>query len=221
MKLFRSLTFLVLLLVCALYSYWLTNKDVQWIVPYQDERQPAAVHHDAGVSDVVGKPMRVFKREIVASSILIRAKDDRFSFSMGQFPVKTKTAQGENLICLEYPYMLLTFTGEGATIGGRKTQLTVMAPCKVNAKNQDFITSIPLPFGEMERHPAENAEFEISDSDNTSQIKIENVIGGNWPKQWQLESVEFHRDPAYKMTDKVIITTDELRQQLGEPIFVK
>lgn len=221
MKFVKSLSFLALLLGCSLYSYWLTNKDFQWIVPYMDDRFPAAIRESQNLEDVVEKPMRVFKREVVASSILIRTHEGLKTFSMGQFPVKTQSAQGENLICLEYPYMLLTFSGEGAAINGRKPQVMVSAPCKVDSKNKDYMTNVPLPFGELERRPAENQEYKMDDTDSPVDVRVQNVVGGSWPKSWQLEAVEFHRDPNYQLTDKVIITSEELRQQLGEPIYVK
>jgi len=221
MKLFKSLSFLALLLGCALYSYWLTNKDYQWIVPYLDERQPAAVRDNQDLGDVVEKPMRVFKRDMVASSIVIRTHEGQQSFSMGQFAVKSPQTGNENLVCLEYPYLQLVFSGEGATLGGRKTEVVVTAPCKMDANSKDYLANVPLPFGDLERRPAEDQEFQLSDPDATSNVKVQNVISGNWPSKWQLERVEFHKDASYQLNDKIILTSEELRQQLGEPFFVK
>lgn len=218
MKYFKSLSFLVMLLGCAMYSYWLSNRNYEWVVPYMDQRAPAAVRESGKFEEVLDKPMRVFKRELVAASIDVRASDGQHGFSMGQFAVKSSGE--DNLVCLEYPYMKLTFSGEGAALGGKKMQIVVSAPCNVDAKNKERISTIPLPFSELSRRPAQNQEFRLMDATSPADVRIENVFG-DWPRLWQLENVEFFKDPELESEDRITISAEELRTQQGQPLYVK
>lgn len=214
---FKSFTFLILLLGCSMYSYWLTNKDHQWVVPYINERSPAAVKDSKDYEKILERPLRVFKREAVAASVMIRTHEGQQSFRMGQFPVSTSKEQA-NLICLEYPFMKLTFVGEGASLGGRKTELTVSSPCKMDPQGQESLNEVPLPFQELLRRPAQNQEFKFSDDID---IKVDNMMG-DWPRVWQLKSVEFFRDPSsQEPIDKIVISQKELLEKLGEPVLIK
>lgn len=214
---FKSFAFLVLLLSCSLYSYYLSNKDFQWIVPYMNDRSPAAVRDSIDFKNIIEKPMRVFKRENVASSIAIQKKDDKKFFAMGQFPVAG--INGENLICLEYPIIKLKFSGEGMAVNGKKTQAWLTAPCKVSEKNQDYISEIPLPFGEMSRWSVQNQEVDYSQPNMPVKIKFDQVYT-EWPVIWQLDSVEFYRDTS-EAGDKVIFSHYDFLKKLGEVVLVK
>ena len=218
MNYLKSLSFLGLLLAFSMYSYWLTNRDYKWIVPFFNERAPAAVRESKDFEQFVERPMRVFKRELVASSVMIQTHEGQHSLSMGQFPVTT--AKKENLICLEYPYMRVTFSAEVAALGGRKTQVIVAAPCKVNQKNPEMISNIPLPFGDLSRRPAQNQEFRLLDPVTPVDVRIENVFG-DWPTLWHLENIEFFRDANHESAERITISSDDLRAQLGEPVSVK
>jgi hypothetical protein len=211
----KSAIFLMLLLSCSLYSYWLSNKDYEWIVPYMNDRAPAAVRDSIDFQKILEKPMRVYKRETVASSISVVQKDGKKYLSMGQFPISG--SHGNNLICLEYPYLKLKFVGEGSSVNGKKTVAWLSAPCKINEKNRDFMSDVPLPFGDLQRWPAQDQDVDFSQAGVPVQIKFDQVYGV-WPAIWQLESIEFYKDGA---GDKVILDNYEFLQKLGEPVLVK
>ena len=214
---FKSLSFLALLIVCSLYSYWLSNRDYEWIVPYMTDRAPAAVRESKEFQEVVEKPMRVFKREAVASSIIVdnKAGDEKLSF--GQFPVTA--AKGPNLICLEYPYMKLVWVAEGRAVSGKKTRLLINAPCKIHSRNRDRVSDIPLPFEEIYRRPAQDQKFLWQKSDMDLEIDAENVYG-DWPRLWELESIEFYKDASGE-GEAVSLAKEEIVKSTGGPILIR
>jgi hypothetical protein len=213
---FKSFAFLMLLISCSLYSYWLSNRDYEWIVPYMNDRAPAAVRESKDFQQIVEKPMRVFKREAVVSSILIDSHKGEQKISFGQFPVVA--SKGPNLICLEYPYLHLVLVGEGAAVAGKKTQVTVSAPCQVNPKNRDRVSDIPLPFEEIYRRPAQDQNFIWRGPAVDVNVLIENVYG-EWPRLWELESIEFYKD-SEGAGDKVVLSKSEFLKLNGEPFLI-
>ncbi|MCB9073838.1 MAG: hypothetical protein H6623_09465 [Bdellovibrionaceae bacterium] len=215
---FRSFIFLALLIATSFYSYWLSNKDYEWVVPYMSERAPAAVR-DSHMSDLVDKPLRVFKREAVASSIDILNKDGQYKFTMGQFAVMGN--KGANLMCIEYPFIKLSMQGEGVVVAGKKAKLFVIAPCRLQSRNQDVIRSIPIPFEQLYRQPAQDQDIEYTQDGMTGHAYLKDV-NGNLPKQWQLESVQFLRDTNdYLMDSPESIGEREIFMKKGEPVLVR
>jgi hypothetical protein len=200
-----------------MYSYWLSNKDFVWIVPHMNERAPAAVRQSDSLQQVIEKPMRVFKKEVVAGSISISQKDGKKYFTMGQFPVPV--GEGQNLICVEYPYIKLKFLGDGASVNGKQPTAWINAPCAVSEKNKDFISEIALPFSDLKRWPAQSQEVDFSQPGMPIKVKFEQVLG-DWPRLWKLEHVEFHRDQS-DSPDRIIFSNYDFMKRLGEPVFVK
>lgn len=219
MKHFKSFAFLMLLLCCSMYSYWLSNKDFEWIVPYMGDRAPAAVKDSEEFQKIIEKPMRVFKREAVVSSISIDNRHGRQMFSMGQFPVAS--AKGPNLICLEYPYVRLNFIADGQAVSGKQPAVKVGAPCQINPKNKDLMSDIPLPFHDLQRWPAQDQHTQYTDPNNMMiDLKFEHMRG-TWPNQWLLESVKFSKDPNGESEEQVIINQVEVLNKLGQPVAIQ
>lgn len=189
---FRSFAFLGILVGCSLYSYWLSNRNFDWVVPYVDERAPAAIRDSQDFKAIVGKPLRVFKREAVADSIDIKSKDGKYQITFGQFATNGGT-KGPNLMCIEYPFIKLKLQAEGSSVGGKKTEMFVVVPCRTHSQNTDLVESIELPFDEIYRKPAQDTQFSHPQGNRSSEIYLKNVFG-SWPKQWQLDSIQFLRD---------------------------
>jgi hypothetical protein len=216
---FRSLTFLVLLIGCSVYSYWLSNKDFEWVVPYTEERSPAAVRESADFKEIIDKPLRVFKREALASSIEIISKDGKHHFSIGHYAVQGN--KGPNFMCLEYPFIKLRLQGEGIAVSGKKAELVIVAPCRTGAKNKDMISPIEIPFDEMYRKPAQDQQFQFQQEKFTTEVHLKNVFG-NWPKQWQLESIHFLRDTNDLETESSEkIDQKEIFSKNQEPLLIR
>jgi hypothetical protein len=213
----KSFVFLVLLLSCSFYSYWLSSKDYEWVVPHVNDRTPASIRGSVDFQNILEKPMRVYKRETVVSSISIGNSEGQSFFSMGQFPVNSN--EGTNLVCLEYPYLKLKFVGEGASVNGEKAVAWLSAPCKIDGKNQDFLSNVPLPFGDLERLPAQNQEMAYSMLDIPVRVQFDQIYG-SWPILWHLDAVEFYKVDS-DSGDKIVLDNYEFLQKLGEPIFVK
>ncbi|MCC6137209.1 MAG: hypothetical protein IT287_01135 [Bdellovibrionaceae bacterium] len=215
---FRSFAFLVLLIGCSFYSYWLSNKDFEWVVPYMEERTPAAVRESPDYKSLIDKPLRVFKRDAIAGSIDVRSKDKKYHVSFGQFA--TKGNKGPNLMCIEYPFIKLKLQGEGVAVGGKKAELFVIVPCKTHAKNTDMVNDIEIPFEELYRKPAQDVQFTYQQQNYSSEIYLKNVFG-NWPKQWQVESIHFLRDTNDIQSDaNEKISNEEILKERGEPILI-
>lgn len=215
---FRSFTFLVLLIGCSLYSYWLSNKDFDWVVPYVDERAPAAVRESSEFKAMIGKPMRIFKREAIAESIEVKSKAGKYHVTFGQYA--TVGEKGPNWMCIEYPFIKLKLQGEGVAVGGKKAELFVVVPCKPHEKNTDMVTDIEVPFEELYRKPAQDVQFTFPQEKFSSEIYLRNVFG-NWPKEWQLESIQFLRDTNDVWTDsQEQISNKEILKERGEPILI-
>ncbi|MBY0316598.1 MAG: hypothetical protein K2Q26_13830 [Bdellovibrionales bacterium] len=210
----KSAGFLILLMAFSLYSYWISNKDYQWIVPYMNDRTPAAVRDSGELSTIVEKPLRVFKRESVSHSIRIREKKEKkLTFSMGQFPVNA--SKGVNLLCLEYPKLRLRFIAEGMSVGGKKPTTTITSPCRVNNENKDYISDIPLPFHESDRLPAQDGEY--GEDAHKVHLDFEEIVG-DWPREWILESIEFYKEDM--PSDAIVISREEITSKLGSPIVI-
>lgn len=207
----------MLLISCSLYSYWLSNRDYVWIVPYMADRAPAAVRESKEFQEVVEKPLRIFKREAVASSILIDSHKGKQKLSFGQFPVVAN--KGPNLICMEYPYLRLVWVAEGRAVSGKKTRLLVNAPCKIHPRNRDRVSDVPLPFDEVYRRPAQDQKFQWSDLGLNIEIDAENVYG-DWPRLWELESIEFYKEPTGE-GETVSLSKAEIIKATGEPLLVQ
>lgn len=215
---FRSFAFLILLIGCSFYSYWLSNKDFDWVVPYVDERAPAAVRDSSELKAIVGKPMRIFKRDAVAGSIEVKSKSGKYHVTFGQFA--TNGEKGPNWMCIEYPFIKLKLQGEGVAVGGKKADLFVVVPCKVHDKNPDMVSDIEVPFEELYRKPAQDVHFSHNQGNVSSEIYLRNVFG-NWPKQWQLESIQFLRDTNDVWLDSPEqISNQEILKQRGEPVLI-
>lgn len=215
---FRSFAFLILLIGCSLYSYWLSNKDFEWVVPYIEERTPAAVRESPDYKALIDKPLRVFKRDAIASSIDVKSKDGKFQVSFGQFA--TAGNKGPNLMCIEYPFIKLKLLGEGVSVGGQKAELFVIVPCKTKLKNTDMVQDIEIPFDELYRKPAQDVQFTYQQQNFSSEVYLKNVFG-NFPKQWQLESIHFLRDTNDIQSDSnEKISNDEILKERGEPILI-
>ena len=217
MKHLKPFAFLLLLISCSLYSYWLSNRDFEWIVPYMNDRAPAAVRESKEFQEIIEKPMRVFKREAIVSSIALESHQGKHTVSLGQFPVQG--SKGQNLVCLEYPYIRLRLAAEGASVGGRKTQVIVKAPCQMHQRNRDRVTDIPLPFSEIFRQPAQDLQFSWKELNIEIEVQVENVFG-DWPKLWELESIEFYKDPANDQ-DIYLLSKQEFLKMNGEPFFLR
>ncbi len=217
MKHFKSLAFLVLLIGCSFYSYWMSNRDFEWIVPYMNDRAPAAIRESKDFQQILDKPMRVFKRETIISSISLESHEGKHKISLGQFPVPG--SRGLNLVCLEYPYIRLRLVAEGAAVGGRQTQVFVRAPCNMHPRNRDRVSDIPLPFAEIFRRPAQDQQFSWKDLNLEVDVQIENVFG-DWPHLWELESIEFYKDPQNE-EDVLKLTKQEFLQVNKEPLFIR
>lgn len=216
---FRSFTFLILLIGCSFYSYWLSNKDYEWVVPYMEERTPAAVRESSDYKSLLEKPMRVFKRESVANSIEVKSKNGKHHVSFGQFA--TQGGKGPNLMCIEYPFVKLKLQGEGIAVGGKKPELFIVAPCKSHSKNTEMINDIEVPFEELYRQPAQDMQFSHKQQNFSSEIYLKNVFG-NWPKQWQVESIQFLRDTNDIHSDtQEKISNEEILKERGEPLFIQ
>lgn len=213
----KSFSFLILLLSFSLYSYWYSNKDYVWIVPYMNDRTPAAVKESSLWKDLVEKPMRVFKRDSAAYSIRIREnKTKKLVLTMGQFPVNG--SKGINLLCLEYPMIRLKFIADGMSVNGQKPTTTVLSGCRLSSQSSDYISDIPLPFHETDRFPADTRTADYGDDGSQVQLQFENIVG-DWPREWVLDSIEFYKDEA-PLNESVRITQSEILQKLGSPIVV-
>lgn len=213
----KSIVFLALLITCSLYSYWLSNRDYEWIVPYMNDRAPAAVRESKEFQEVIEKPLRVFKREAVASSIIIDSHKGKQKLSFGQFPVVAN--KGPNLICLEYPYLRLIWVAEGRSVSGNKPRLLVNAPCKIHPRNRDRVSDIPLPFDEVFRRPAEAQKFQWQNTGMDLEVESENIYG-DWPRLWELESIEFYKESSGE-GETVSLTKAEFIESTGEPILIR
>lgn len=216
---FRSFAFLGLLLACALYSYWQTTKDFVWIVPYMEDRLPAAIRDSQNYKELIDKPLRVFKREAIASSISLKPEGHRFFVSFGHFPVQG--SKGPNFLCFEYPFVKLKLRGEGMAVAGKQTQLLVVAPCRHQSERSDFISDIEIPFDDMFRRPAQDVQWVHEQGKFSSEIHLINVLSA-WPEQWQLESIQFLRDKNDIHTDaETSISGDEIFKNRGGPLLIQ
>lgn len=214
----RSFAFLILLIGCSFYSYWLSNKDFDWVVPYMNDRTPAAVRGSQDFKKFLDKPLRVFKRESVAESIALKAKNGKYHITFGQYA--TNGSKGPNLMCLEYPFIKLKLQGEGVSVGGKKAELYVVVPCKTHDQNTDMVTDIEIPFDVLYRKPAQDVQFTYPQQNFSSDIYLKNVFG-NWPKQWQLESIHFLHDSSEVFGDSLEkISNDEILKNRGEPVMI-
>lgn len=217
MKHIRSFIFLGLLVSCSLYSYWLSNRDYEWIVPYMTDRAPAAVRESKEFQEILDKPLRVFKRDVVASSIEVDQHGEKSKLSFGQFSVAA--SHGPNLVCLEYPYVRLSWVAEGRSVSGKKTRVWVKAPCKIHQKNSERVSDIPLPFEELYRRPAQDQSWPWQESGMDLQVDVENVFG-EWPRLWELESIEFFKE-SDKLEDMITLSKQEIMEASGEPLLVR
>lgn len=215
---FRSFAFLMGLIGCSFYSYWLNNRDFDWVVPYLDERAPAAVRESSEYKVLVGKPLRIFKREAVAESIDVQSHEGKHHITFGQFA--TSGNKGPNLMCLEYPFIKLSFQGEGMAVAGKQPQMFIVVPCKTDAKNTDMIHKIEIPFSEIYRKPAQDMQFTFPQSKSNSEVYLRNVFG-SWPKQWQVESIQFLRDTNDINAEAAEeISNTEIIKNRGEPLLI-
>lgn len=181
------------------------------------DRAPAAVRESKEFQDVVEKPMRVFKREAVAASLAIDNYKGQQKLSFGQFPVTA--SKGPNLICLEYPYLRLVWVAEGRAVSGKKTRLLVRAPCRIHPLNRDRVSDIPLPFDELYRRPAQDQTFQWHKLDLNLEVDAENVYG-DWPRLWELESIEFYKDPSGE-GEVLSLAKEEFVKSTGGPILIR
>ncbi len=199
-----------------MYSYWWSTAVYQWIVPTMPARVPAAIRDSNDFADVLDRPMRVFRREMVAASVELRIHQEQKFLRMGHFAVGP--AAQPNLVCLEYPYVQLKFLGEGASVSGKKTELTVAAPCRVNPDDREYLSDVPLPLSEIYRRPAQNQHFRVESSPMGVDMKIENAAG-LWPTSWHLDRILFTREPFGE--GDVVIPRQELMDRLGEPVILR
>ena len=180
------------------------------------DRTPAAVKESEIFKQIIEKPMRVFKREAVAKSIKIRSNNHFTYFAMGQFSVDS--SEGKNLICIEYPYVRLKFLAAGISVGGKKNTAWVSGPCSIDKSKSDYITSIPLPFDQRSRWPAQDQDAKYSPKGNNTEVKFESILG-DWPELWHLEQVEFMSAPG-DSSDAIVLSKSELLRALGRGIFI-
>lgn len=213
---FRSISFLFLLVGLASYSYWFSQNDEVWIVPHVSDRTPAAVKDTEEFKKLIETPIKVFKREAATKTIKIGKKESYTYFAMKQFAVDSK--KGKNLICIEYPYLRLKFLAEGISVGDQKPVAWVSAPCMIDQSQQTELTYIPLPFGKLERLPAEDHEREFQPNGVKVNLKFEAIIN-DWPSLWQLQQIEFMREPGSDF-DSLIIGNEEIIKALGHPVLV-
>ncbi len=213
----KSFVFLGLLIACSLYSYWLSNREYVWIVPYMADRAPAAVRDSKEFQEVIEKPMRVFKREAVASSLAIDNYKGQQKLSFGQFPVTA--GNGPNLVCLEFPYVRLVWSAEGRAVSGNKPRLLILAPCRIHPRNRDRVSDIPLPFDEIYRRPAQAQSFQWDKLGLHLEIEVQHVHG-DWPRLWELESIEFYKDPSGE-GEILSLAKEEFVKSTGAPILVR
>lgn len=213
----RSVVFLALLLGCSLYSYWLSNKDYEWVIPQASNRSPAAVRDSDSVKKILEKPLRVYKQDMVLNSIGILDKNGKKYFNMGQFAVQGH-AQA-NIVCLEYPFLKLKFLGEGQTVNGRKPSAVVSTLCAVHEKHQEDIKDVPLPFGDLQRLPAQDQRLDYSQVDFPVNVQFEDMYG-NWPEFWQLESIEFLKDNSPE-SEKIRFTNSDFLKKRRAPVLIK
>lgn len=213
----RSVVFLSLLLGCSLYSYWLSNKDYEWVIPQASHRSPAAVRDSDSVKQILEKPLRVYKQDMVLGSIDILDKNGKKYFNMGQFAVQGQTQA--NIVCLEYPFLRLKFLGEGQTVNGRKPSAVVDTLCAVHEKNHEEIKEVPLPFGDLQKIPAQDQKLDYSQADLPVNVQFGDMYG-HWPEFWQLESIEFLKDSSQE-SEKIRFTNSEFLQKRRAPILIK
>jgi len=215
----RSFAFLTLLLCCALYSYWQTTKDYVWIVPYMEERLPAAVRESQDYKQLVDRPLRAFKRDVVADSISLKPDGKHFLVTFGHFSVAG--SKGPNFLCFEYPFIKLQLRGVGMAIAGKQTRLEVVAPCRHQTETPELITDIEVPFADIYRRPAQDASWTHQQDQFESQISTKDVVG-EWPQQWQLESIQFLKDTNDHFVDTdLTITSDEIFKKRGGPLLIQ
>lgn len=206
------------LIGCSFYSYWLNNRDFDWIVPYVDERAPAAVRDSEDYKVLMGKPLRIFKREAVAGSIDVQSHQGKHHITFGQFA--TTGSKGPNLMCIEYPFIKVSLQGEGMAVAGKQPQMFIIVPCKTDSKNTDMVTSIEIPFSEVYRNPAQDMQFSFPQKQSSSEIYLRNVFG-SWPKQWQVESIQFLRDTNDINAEALEqISNTEILKNRGEPLLI-
>lgn len=215
---FRSFAFLIGLIGCSFYSYWWTNRDFDWVVPYVDERAPAAVRESPDYKAIVGKPLRIFKREAVAESIDVQSHQGKHHISFGQFA--TTGNKGPNLMCIEYPFVKVSLQGEGMAVAGKQPKMFIVVPCKIDANNTDRVTDIEIPFEEIYRKPAQDVQFSYPQKQFSSEIYLRNVFG-SWPQQWQVESIQFLRDTNdIDIEAPEQISNTEILKHRGEPLLI-
>jgi hypothetical protein len=183
-----------------------------------NDRTPAAVRDSQDFKELIDKPLRVFKRDAVAASITLKEKYGKYHITFGQYA--TNGSKGPNLMCLEYPFIKLKLQGEGVAVGGKKAELYVVVPCRTQNKNSDMVSDIEIPFDELYRKPAQDVQFTYPQQNFSSDIYLKNVFG-NWPKQWQLESIHFLHDSSEVFGDSLEkISNDEILKNRGEPVMI-
>ncbi len=187
-------------------------------MPYLDERAPAAVRESADYKALIGKPLRIFKRDAVAESIDVQSHQGKHHISFGQFA--TDGTKGPNLMCIEYPFIKVALQGEGMAVAGKQPQMFIVVPCKTDARNSDMVSQIELPFAELYRKPAQEGQYSIPQNNSSAEIYLRNVFG-TWPKQWQVESIQFLRDTNdIDAQAPEEISNSEILKNRGEPILI-
>lgn len=180
-----------------------------------EDRTPAAVRQSPEYSALINKPLRVFKREAVAESIHLKAKDGSYHVAFGQYAIDG--AKGPNLMCIEYPFIKLKLEGEGVSVSGKKAEIFIVVPCKTNVKNTDMISDIEIPLEDLYRRPAQEGHFQSNES---TDIYLRNIFG-SWPKEWQLESIQFLRDKNdIDINSEEQISNKEILKKRGEPLMM-
>lgn len=178
-------------------------------------RDPASIKRVYDFSQLEGSALNfAAKQRLLEGAKVIRDKND-VGVELGHFVIKGSDGQ-KVFACQHYSRVILSFQGEGMSVGGELPKMEVEGGCEISS-DINSIAAVWIPVARILGEPVADGEFDFREG-HPAKLKFANV-SDQWPKLWQLKSLRLV-DPSGANSD-VSIEPPELKQILRKPFLVE
>lgn len=166
-----------------------TDEEFVLVKPKVAERVPAALNDTQKLRELERNILKVTHKDKIWEKTLISTLDDVVTVQLPQVALADASGK-DNLACLIYGQVTLTFVAEGMATSGEKTTLKMTAPCEFELSRPEVQEVLLVPFAQIQREPARDGVITIGDFPGY-QFEVKN-LSGEWPVMWLLTEVSYH-----------------------------
>ena len=148
------------------------------------------------------------------------------TFTAENLPGKSIVFAGlSSQICQSYSEIHIEFHGDGVSVAGEPTKMTIEVPCKPGQDPAE-IAAIALPIQEILRQKPRDAVFKFSNFPGSYSFSR---VADQWPTVWILKTVEFKNPnsslnstgPALAAASPRLITFENKQSAEAQPIVLE